>query len=122
MSAIAALFTSLLLASAVSGGDLAETDVPTSKKRKAPLSYVCTCCQQGFSTPTGLANHYRSRTAHQPEATETRPLHKRHNYTYHDKLEIVSALEEARKRGVRGASKDIALQYGVKRSTLRGWY
>jgi hypothetical protein len=121
MSALAGLLTSLLLASAVCGGDSTETEGPTSKKRKA-LSYVCPDCQQGFRSSTGLSNHYRERPGHAPEAAQIREVHKRVSFTYHDKLEIVSELYDARSRGVRSALKTIAKQYGVKPSTLRNWY
>ena len=134
MSLIASLFTSLLLASSAYSEDLSDTgpksaefDVdevtgePQSKKRKAQACFVCPHSQMGFTTSTGISNHFRARPSHQPEASQTKPLHRRKTTTYKERHKIATELQEARSRGVPGAAADIALKYGINPSTLRNW-
>jgi hypothetical protein len=130
-----ALLSTLLLAAAVCSGDLAGTGTPSagveleepneepmSKKRKTEMCYTCPQCQRGFLTTTAISNHFRARPDHQPTASETKELHRRQTYTYHERHKIVSELHEARSAGVINASRDIALKYGINPSTLRNWY
>jgi hypothetical protein len=137
MSAISmkGFFPAMLLALAVCSGDLAGTETPSatveteepieepmSKKRKTEMSFTCPQCQLGFTSGTAIANHFRARPDHQPTSPETKELHRRQTYTYHERHKIVSELHEARAAGVINAPRDIALKYGINPSTLRNWY
>ena len=139
MAAATAVFSLLLAAAA--GGALGETtqadgvssapemdlvtEEPKSRKRKheheCTAQYTCGSCARGFTTGAGMSNHLRAFPDHRLAGPEVRPVVKRQNPKYVERLKAMASLAKAEEEGVYLAAKTISLSTGIPWSTLRGW-